>query len=337
MDGNSARYFSVTINMILVTGGSGYVGSVLVRRLLEKGHHVRVLDAGYFGHEALDEVRDKIELVEGDIRKATPDVFRDVKGVVHLAGFSNDPTAEYRPKENFSVNVDGTKHLVSLTKEAGVSKFIFGSSCSVYYTTNPEDAIEKNEDHFITPTVPYSLSKHMAEDAVLEAEKAGVKPVIFRKGTVYGLSPRMRYDLVVNTLLRDSFLNGKMVIHQGGRMWRPLVDVKNVADAYCYALENDLSRIYNLIDINILVSDLADAIQSQLKEEFGVAVDIEKQDVGVSRSYRVSGERLKNHGFRGSRSLREAVSEMWQDLQTSKRDLDHHKYYNIRSFETIFS
>ena len=324
-------------DVILVTGGSGYVGSVLVRRLLEREHKVRVLDAGYFGHEALDAVRDKIEFVEGDIRNASPDVFRYVKSVIHLAGFSNDPTAEYRPKENFSVNVDGTKHLVNLAKEAGVAKFIFGSSCSVYYTINPDDAIEKNEDHFITPSVPYSLSKHMAEDAVLEIKKSGITPVVFRKGTVYGLSPRMRYDLAVNTLLKDSFLKKKMILHQGGRMWRPFVDVQNAADAYCYALENDLSGIYNLIDTNILVSDLACAIQSQLKEEFDTAVDIEKQDVGVSRSYRVSGERLRVHGFQGSRPFRESVSEMWKDLQTAKRDLDHHKYYNIRSFEKIFS
>ena len=318
--------------MILVTGGSGYVGSVLVRRLLERGHSVRVLDAGFFGHEALSDVKDKIELIDGDVRSCGPDVIRGVDSVVHLAGFSNDPTAEYRPKENFAVNVDGTRNIVKLAKDAGVKKFIFASSCSVYYTTNPDDIFEKTEDHFITPSVPYSLSKHMAEDVVMEAKDSTFTPVIFRKGTVYGLSPRMRYDLVVNTMLKDAFKNKRIVLHQGGRMWRPLTDVETVAAAYIHALESDLAGLYNLIDMNILVRDLADEIQRTLYTRCGEMVDIERQDVGVSRSYRVSGERLRQRGFFGARPLQDAIVEIWQDFKNGKRNFDESKYYNIRVF-----
>ena len=323
--------------MILVTGGSGYIGGVLVRRFLDKGYRVRVLDAGYFGHEALRDIKDKIELVEDDIRSCGPEVMKGIEHVVHLAGFSNDPTAEYRPKENFAVNVDGTRNIVGLAKDAGVKKFIFASSCSVYYTTNPDDVFEKSEDHFITPSVPYSLSKHMAEDVVLGAKSSTFTPVVFRKGTVYGLSPRMRYDLVVNTMLKDAFKHKRIVLHQGGRMWRPLTDVETVAAGYIWALENNIDGIYNLVDMNILVRDLADEIQRTLYTRCGEMIEIERQDVGVSRSYRVSGERLRKRGFFGSHPLQEAIVEMWNDLKNSGRDLDHSKYYNIRVFEELFA
>jgi len=321
--------------MILVTGGSGYVGSVLVHRLLDKGYKVRVLDVGFFGHEALNDIKNKIELVEDDIRTCPVDVLDGISHIIHLAGFSNDPTAEYRPKENFTVNVDGTRHLAKLAKKVKTKKFIFGSSCSVYYTTNPDDK-EKTEGDFITPTVPYSISKHLAEDIVLEA---GVfTPVIFRKGTVYGLSPRMRYDLVVNTMVKDAYKNRRISLHQGGRMWRPLVDVEDAARAYIFALENkNISGIYNLVGINILVSDVADEVQRTLKNAFGIDVEIERQDVGVSRSYRVSGERLRKAGFTEFRPLARAIKDLWEDIERNKRDFSDNKYYNIRVFEEKFT
>lgn len=321
--------------MILVTGGSGYVGSVLVRQLLDKGYKIRVLDVGIFGHGALNEVRNKIELVEDDIRTCSVDVFDGISDIIHLAGFSNDPTAEYRPKENFTVNVDGTRHLAKLAKKVKARKFIFGSSCSVYYTTNPDDK-EKTEEDFITPTVPYSISKHLAEDIVL---KAGVfTPVILRKGTVYGLSPRMRYDLVVNTMVKDAYQNRRISLHQGGRMWRPLVDIEDAARAYIFALENkSLSGIYNLVGMNILVSRVADEIQKTLKNEFGVDVEIERQDVGVARSYRVSLERFRKAGFTEFRPLSRAVKDLWEDIEKNKRDFSDNKYYNIRVFEEKFT
>lgn len=321
--------------MILVTGGSGYVGSVLVRQLLDKGYKIRVLDVGIFGHDALNEVRNKIELVEDDIRTCSVDVFDGVSDIIHLAGFSNDPTAEYRPKENFTVNVDGTRHLAKLAKKVKARRFIFGSSCSVYYTINPDDK-EKTEEDFITPTVPYSISKHLAEDIVLGA---GVfTPVILRKGTVYGLSPRMRYDLVVNTMVKDAYKNRRISLHQGGRMWRPLVDIEDAARAYIVALENkNLSGIYNLVGINILVSGVADEIKKTLKNEFGVDVEIESQDVGVSRSYRVSGERFCKAGFTEFRPLSRAIKDLWEDIEKNKRDFSENKYYNIRVFEEKFT
>jgi len=326
-------------NSILVTGGSGYIGSVLTRRLLANGYRVRVLDVGYFGHKGLDEIRDKIELVEDDILTCKRDVFDGIDHVIHLAGFSNDPTAEYRPKENFSVNVDGTKNVVKLAKNAGVKKFLFASSCSVYYTTNPDDK-EKTEGSFITPTAPYSLSKHMAEDEVLKAKDKTFAPVVFRMGTVHGLSPRMRYDLVIHTLTKDAFLDKQMILHLGGRMWRPLTDIQDISHAYTFMLEQQPEKvsghIFNLVSTNILISDLAENIQSILKKSFDIDIDIKRQESGTARSYKVSGEKLRKHGFDNWRPIETAVCEIWNDLEKSNRDLESHEYYNIRSFEKLF-
>lgn len=313
------------------------MGSVLVQRLLQKGYKVRVLDAGYFGHDALNEVRDRIELVEGDVRTCPKDIFRGVQAVAHLAGFSNDPTAEYRPEENFSVNVDGTARTVALAKEARVPRFVFASSCSVYYTTNIDNN-EKTEEQHIDPRAPYSLSKYQAEQIVSSARNTKFSPVILRKGTIYGHSPRMRYDLVVNTMLKDAYVNGRMILHLGGRMWRPLLDVRDAADAYICALEHPaLEGIYNVVGVNILVSDLAETIARILREDFGVPVAIEKQDVGVSRSYRVSGTKFAASGFTPSHSLREAVGAIWRDLANGGKNPHDDQYYNIRVFEKIFS
>lgn len=291
---------------------------------------------GYFGHHALDDIKDKIDLIEGDIRTCGKDIFQNVSAVVHLAGFSNDPTAEYRPEENFSVNVDGTARVVALAKECGVPRFVLASSCSVYYTTNIDNE-EKTEEQRIDPRAPYSLSKYQAEQAVWSARDAQFSPVILRKGTVYGYSPRMRYDVVVNTMLKDAYINGRIILHLGGRMWRPLLDVRDAADAYIYALEHSaLEGIYNAVGMNILVSDLAESVVRILKEGFGVDIAIEKQDVGVSRSYRVSGAKFAASGFAPSRPLREAVGEIWRDLANGGKNPHDDIYYNIRMFERIF-
>lgn len=304
-----------------------------MRRLLERGYVVRVLDAGFFGHESLRDVLGRIELIEGDVRTSSPDVCKGVDTIVHLAGFSNDPTAEFNPQENFSVNVAGTQHMVELAKQTGVKRFVFASSCSVYYSTNIDDE-EKNERAHIAPTVPYSLSKLQAESVVWNARGTGFSPVILRKGTVGGLSPRMRYDLVVNALVKDAYTRGEMMLHMGGRMYRPLLDIEDAARAYIFALEHPkMEGVYNTVGDNVLIRDLALDIQRILKIERGKDIYIEQQEVGTRRSYRVSNAKHQDAGFRPTRRLQETVLELWDDLAKGTRNVQDDKYYNIRVFE----
>ena len=211
--------------MILVTGGAGYIGCVLVRELLDRGEAVRVFDKLFFGDEPLSEFRDRIELVEGDIRSIDEAALAGIDSVVHLAGLSNDPTAEYNPRANYEINTIATERLALLSKRAGVRRFTFASTCSIYDRGLFADDVLVDETAEVSPRAAYAVSNHDAEKILLQLADESFSPVIFRQGTVFGYSPRMRYDLVVNTFVKDALSKGRLTVFGGGEMWRPLVDV----------------------------------------------------------------------------------------------------------------
>lgn len=323
---------------ILVTGGAGYMGSVLVPKLIEKGYNVRVYDKLIFGKDGLDSVKDKVELIVGDIRSPEEKIFDGIDGVVHLAGLSNDPTAEYNPKANESINTHGTQVLAQKCKEMGIRRFIFASSCSVYYTLEPDDTL-RDEEYPINPQAPYSLSKRNAEKKLLELADDNFCPVLFRKGTLFGLSPRMRFDLVVNTFTKDAFEKRHLIIHGGGRMWRPLLHINDAAEAYITALEapeeNVHSKIFNVLSDNFKILKVAYEVRRALESEKGIHLALEIQQVGLIRSYRVSGEKFNDtFGLPLSSSMHTAVSEIWDGLEEGI-DFDSHIYYNIRWLELL--
>lgn len=325
--------------VVLVTGGSGYIGSVLVPRLVDSGYRVRVFDIGYFGHDGLVAVKDKIDLIEGDIRICDKSIFNNVENVIHLAGFSNDPTAEYNPTQNFAVNFDGTRRIATMAKNAGVRRFIFGSTCSVYYSDKPDDSLH-TEETLIYPKAPYSLSKHLAEQYLRAQKSDTFMPIILRKGTVYGLSPRMRYDLAINTFVKNAYVNKSLILHAGGWMWRPFVDIQDVARAYQFLLEVPLGNIeehiFNLVGFNTLIKDIATQIQSVAKHNFNVNLVLKNEETGPQRSYRVSGEKLQQTGFQSQAHLATSIIDMWKMLNSGAYDLGEAKYYNIRRFEYLF-
>ncbi len=323
---------------VLVTGGAGYVGSVLVPKLLEHGCEVRVLDKLVFGSQGLEPVKDRIELVVGDIRNADASVFDGIDAVVHLAGLSNDPTAEYNPAANESINTDGTMGVARAAAAAGVRRFVFASSCSVYYTLRAEDTVY-DEDSDVHPEAPYSYSKRNAETGLLAMAGDDFCPVILRKGTVFGASPRMRYDLVVNTFTKDSFERRMLVVHAGGRMWRPLLHIEDAADAYIAALdapdEKVAGRIFNVLSDNYQVLRIAREVRRALESGKGVRLDLDIQQVGIVRSYRVSGDRFgETFGVPLERTITSAVSAMWDSLEEGI-DTDNPIYYNIRWLELL--
>src|SRR4051795_2388112 len=215
---------------ILVAGGAGYIGCVLVPKLVERGYKVRLLDRMYFGEQGLDVVRDRIETVVADVRDIPESALDGVDGVINLSGLSNDPTAEFDPEANWQMNAIATETLGRMCVERGISRYVFASSCSLYDGMPPG---MHDETADIQPRAAYATSKRYGEERLLElaAEDPGFSPVILRNGTVYGWSPRMRYDLVVNTFTKDALLNGKLMLHGGGWMWRPLVDVRDVSDS----------------------------------------------------------------------------------------------------------
>jgi nucleoside-diphosphate-sugar epimerase len=231
--------------MILVVGGAGYVGSVLVRELLERGYAVKVFDRLYYGDQGIRDVAERIKLAPGDVRTLDLSVLDGVDAVINLSGLSNDPTAEYNPKANFEMNTQATEFLAGLCKKKGIRRFIFASSCSIYDVGigNDEKDIVLDEESPVNPKAAYSSSKYQAERSLLAMSGSDFSPVILRKGTIYGFSPRMRYDLVVNTFLKDALSKGHLTIHYGGEMWRPLVDVRDAARAYITCLEADEHKV----------------------------------------------------------------------------------------------
>ena len=201
---------------ILITGGAGFVGSVLVRRLLNAGYNVRVLDKLIFTEAPLENIRNKIELIKGDVRNISPEIMNNVEAVIHFAGFSTEPTSQYNPRYTDLLNHLATERIAKMAKEKRIEKFIFAFSCSVYFTYDtPLDPIPNKETDVINPISPYSLSKRAAEQALLELADDKFQPIILRKGTIYGLSPRMRYDLVLNSFTKDAFSRRRLTVNAG--------------------------------------------------------------------------------------------------------------------------
>jgi nucleoside-diphosphate-sugar epimerase len=323
--------------MILVVGGAGYVGSVLIRELLERGYAVKVYDRLYYGDYGIREVLERIKLVIGDVRTMEASVLDGVEAVINLSGLSNDPTAEYNPKANFEMNTLATESLAKLCKKRGIRRFIFASSCSIYDVGigNDEKDIILDEESPVNPKAAYSSSKYQAERILLSMADDDFVPVILRKGTIYGFSPRMRYDLVANTFLKDALSKGSLTIHYGGEMWRPLVDVRDAARAYITCLEAEEQKVkgqtFNVVHGNFRISELALRVREALK---GVNVQAElRPDYryhGV-RSYRVSGKKIERVlDFKPAVSVEEAVTDMVESIHRYRyTDFDNPRYYNI--------
>jgi len=320
--------------MILVTGGAGYIGCVAVRQLLDKGEAVRVFDKLYFGDHGLADVADKIDLVQGDIRDFDPAVLDGCNAVIHLAGLSNDPTAEFNPKANHEINATGTEIVAKACKARGISRFVFASTCSIYDLGFYAPDFVRDEESEVQPRAAYAVSNYDAERSLLGMADASFAPVILRQGTVYGWSPRMRYDLVVNTFVRDALTKGVLSVHAGGEMWRPLVDVSDVARVYIACVEAPAvtvrGRVFNVVEKNYRVLELAHWVREAMKPLKKVEIDVDYSTY-KTRSYRVSGKRIEVElGFRPLVGVKESVERMVKAIQQSGHDdLFHPRYYNI--------
>jgi nucleoside-diphosphate-sugar epimerase len=320
--------------MILVTGGAGYIGCIAVRQLLDKGEAVRVYDKLYFGDEGLAEVRDKIELVQGDIRSFDPAVLDGCDAVLHLAGLSNDPTAEFNPKANEEINTHGTEVVATACKAAGIKRFINASTCSIYDLGFYAPDFLRDEESEVKPRAAYAVSNYEAERILLAMADERFCPVILRQGTVYGWSPRMRYDLVVNTFMRDAIGKGSLTVHAGGEMWRPLVDVTDLCRVYIACVEAPdekvHGKIFNVVGKNYRILELAHWVREALKPVKKVEIEVDYTTY-KTRSYRVSGERIQSVlGVKPLVGVKESVEQMLRQVDEYKQmDLYNPRYYNI--------
>jgi nucleoside-diphosphate-sugar epimerase len=328
---------------ILLIGGAGYVGSVLTEELLERGYSVKIFDRFYFGEKGIEKHRDRVEVIRGDMRQLTAGVLDDVGTVVNIGGLSNDPTAEYNPKANYEMNTLATKSSAELCKKAGVRRYILASSCSIYDVGVKEEEkdVVIDETMPVAPKAAYSSSKFKAERILLSLMDKDFVPVILRKATIYGFSYRMRYDLVVNTFIKDALTKGYLTPYFGGEMWRPLVDIRDAAKAYIACIEADEDKIkgeiFNVVYRNFRVSEVALRVRSALKTA-GVDVDIhpDYHYKGV-RSYRVSGDKIKEKlAFAPEISIEDSVVDMVERIRAGDlMNFDDPIYYNISWMKTL--
>jgi nucleoside-diphosphate-sugar epimerase len=323
---------------VLVAGGAGYIGSVLVPRLLARGYTVRVLDRLYFGAQSLQAIQDRIELVVADVREIPDSALDDVDGVINLAGLSNDPTAEFNPEANWQMNAIATETLGRQCVARGVERYVFASSCSLYDGLPPG---MHNEEAGIQPRAAYATSKRYGEERLLELVDSGLCPVVLRNGTVYGWSPRMRFDLVVNTFVKDALLGGKLKLHGGGWMWRPLVDICDCADAMIACYEAPSAKvqgeIFNVVHSNYQIRELAMIVAGSVQLA-GRRVTLEEvPGLNLMRNYECANAKLSTTlGFIPRRSVLEAVTDMLERLDPEDRvALTDPRTYNIRWLELL--
>jgi nucleoside-diphosphate-sugar epimerase len=322
---------------VLVVGGAGYVGCVLVEELLAKGYSVRVLDRLFFGREPARSFLDSVELVVEDMRDFDESHVEDCGAVINIGGLSNDPTAEFNPRANEELNTHASIRVAEAAKRAGVERLIFGSTASIYDRGVGEESrdVLLAEDAPVDPRAAYAISKLEAERAILPLADDRFAPVAFRMGTVFGFSPRMRYDLVLNAFVKDALWEGRLHLFARGEMWRPLIDVRDVARAYITALECDpeviRGQVFNLAAGNFRISELA--LQAQVAfTELGIPVELAIEDSErLVRSYRISSEKvLRALDFRARVSVGDSVKRMVTEVRRRGfTDFSHPRYYNI--------
>jgi nucleoside-diphosphate-sugar epimerase len=324
---------------ILVAGGAGYIGCILIPKLVERGYRVRLLDRMYFGEQGLSAVSDRIETVIADVRDIPESALEGVDGVINLSGLSNDPTAEFDPEANWQMNAVATETLGQMCVKRGIERYVFASSCSLYDGLPPG---MHDEDAPIEPRAAYATSKRYGEEALLKLADEGLTPVLLRNGTVYGWSPRMRFDLVVNTFVKDALLTGKLLLHGGGWMWRPLVDVRDVADAMIAAYEAPAEKvrgeIFNVVHSNYQIRELAMIVAGSVQLHTGRTIALEEVPAPkLTRDYECSNAKLSMAlGFIPRYSVLEAVTQLLDRVGgANPAELTDPRCYNIRWLELM--
>src|SRR5215831_17115913 len=245
---------------ILVAGGAGYIGSALIPKLLERGYDVDVVDLFWFGNSLPPEVG----IVNKDIFDLQTVELKEYEQVIFLAGLSNDPMAEFSPAKNFVFNAAAPAYLCYIAKQAGVRRYVYASYCSVYGYIENELF---DEDRPVSSAYPYGISKLQGERAVLQLVDTEFSVIALRKGTVSGYSPRMRFDLIVNTMFRSAMKEGLIRVNNPA-IWRPILSMEDACMAYIRAVEanESISGIFNIASGNHTVGEVADLVRTTLQQ-----------------------------------------------------------------------
>lgn len=333
-----------SIKQVLVTGGAGYVGAVLVPKLLEKGYKVRVLDLYIFGEHIFDgnKKHPNLEQIKGDIRdqQLLKDVTSHCDAVIHLACISNDPSVELDPVLSREINYDAFRPMVDISRDSGIRRFIFASSGSVYGISDAEDV---TEEHPRVPVSLYNKYKAMCEPILLEQASSDFIPVIIRPATICGYSPRQRFDLTVNILTNHAVNTNRITVF-GGTQMRPNLHILDMVELYIQLLEfpdeKIAGKIYNAAYQNYTVAETADIVREVVTQEMPEKRNIEIVTTPSEdpRSYHISSEKIKRElGFVPKRTIEDGVRDLIKAFREEKlpNPLTDIRYYNIKMMKHI--
>ncbi len=320
------------VKRVLVVGGAGYLGGVLCKKLLENGYTVRVLDNLMYGDDGIKHSyhHPHFEFILGDIRdiRVVVKAIKDVDAVIHLAAIVGDPASSLDPEETIEINYLSSKIIAEVCKQSQINRFIFASTCSVYGASESGKIL--NEKSKLSPVSLYAEMKLNSEKGILSLEDDNFSPTILRMGTLFGVAPRMRFDLVVNLFTAKAVVEKKLSVF-GGSQWRAFCHIEDAAQAYMDCLEAPIrdvkGEIFNIAPQNATIDDVAKMIQKQI---FNTEVIIEKTQKD-QRDYRTSDKKIRDTiGYKGTFTIDDGIKEIKTAMITYKKYKDYTaaKYYN---------
>lgn len=327
---------------VLITGGAGYVGSLLTPQLLDLGYRVTVYDILYFGQDFLPKNHPKLNIIEGDIRD-TEKFFKachDIDVVINLACISNDASFQLDERLSTSINLEAFEPMVKMAKAAGVKRFIYASSSSVYGVSDQPNV---TEDHPLVPLTLYNKYKGLCEPLLFKHMDENFTCVTIRPATLCGYAPRQRLDLSVNILTNHAVNNGKIMVF-GGSQLRPNLHIQDMCDLYKLLLkapkEKIAGQIFNVGYQNKSIMEIAQIVKKVVEEEFPEFGDIE---IGVTptddiRSYHINSDKIKRYlGFEAKHTVEDAVRDLCVAFRRGAlpNSMKDDRYYNVRQLKVL--
>jgi len=328
---------------ILVPGDKGYIGTVMVPLLIQEGYTVTGLDSDWFEQSAFSELPVKVVSRKKDLRDLEPSELEGFDAVIHLAGLSNDPLGDLNPSLTYDINHAASVRLAKLAKKAGVSRFLFSSSCSTYGAASPEELLDEQAE--FRPVTPYGRSKVLAEQDIAKLGDSNFSPTFLRNATAYGVSPRLRFDLVLNNLVAWALTTGRIYIKSDGTPWRPIVHIEDISRAFIAVLNAPREVIHceafnvGQTEENYQIRDLAEIVGETVP---GCRIEYAQDGGPDTRCYRVEFSKIKRvlPEFSPRWNAREGAKELYDALRVAGlrlEDFEGPRYKRIAHLQELLS
>lgn len=326
---------------VLITGHQGYIGSIMAPIIQSAGYQVFGLDTGYYGENCIFiPETSNIPCINKDIRDVSENDLEGFDAIIHLAALSNDPLSNLRPEWTYDINHKASVKLATLAKNSGVRRFLFSSSCSMHGSADGGKVYETTP---VNPLTPYGESKILAETEISELADNDFSPTFLRNGTVYGVSPKLRLDIVLNNLVGWAVTTGKVVLYTDGTPWRPLIHVEDVSNAFLLVLQAPIELIHNQVfhvgfdDENYQIRDLADIVQSVVPD---CSIEFSEDHDGDQRTYIADFSKINQTfpNFKPTWDAKSGAEQLYRAYQRSEMSFDHfmsNKFLRLKQIDYL--